>query len=188
MVSDCALLRLGDEHELFQQGQLFQKGCQQDVTVWTHTQWFFDGDAPDEAEGPGCHQALAIIGMRKTKRSKESRRGGGMEKSVDEAQCSQLPFARNLLPRLANSWVEKRMEMCLGHTTSARQKTRSGEVANSETAEVGDVRPAESMVMVWPNIHGLSWDLVVELCLVVHESILSTIQVGGWHIGTGRLG
>lgn len=184
MVKDCALLRLGDEHELFQQGQLFQKGCQQDVTVWTNTQWFFDGDAPDEAEGPGCHQALAIIGMRKTKRSKESWRGSGMEKSVDEAQRSQLPFARNLHPRLANSWVE----VCLGHTTSARQKTRSGEVTNSETAEVGDARPGESMVMVWPNSHRLSWGLVVELCLVIHESILSTIQVGGWNMGTERLG
>lgn len=41
MVKDCALLRAGDERELFQQGQLFQKGHQQDATVWTHTQWFF---------------------------------------------------------------------------------------------------------------------------------------------------
>lgn len=49
------------------------------------------------------------------------------------------------------------MEMCLGHTTSVRQKTRSGEVANSATAEVSEVRPGESMVMVWPNSHGLSW-------------------------------
>lgn len=49
------------------------------------------------------------------------------------------------------------MEVCLGHTTSVRQKTRSGEVANSATAEVSEVWPGESMVMVWPNSHGLSW-------------------------------
>lgn len=71
MVKDCALLRAGDERELFQQGQLFQKGHQQDATVWTHTQWFFYGDASDEAEGPGGHRAPVVTGLRKTKRPKK---------------------------------------------------------------------------------------------------------------------
>lgn len=81
------------------------------------------------------------------------------------------------------------MEVCLGHTTSVRQKTRSGEVANSATAEVNEV---------WPGgIHGdgvaqqprVVLGLIVELCLVIHDpQHHSSWKLARWYVRTGRLG
>lgn len=40
------------------------------------------------------------------------------------------------------------MELCLGHTTSVRQKTRSGKVANRATSGVGELWPEKSMMVM----------------------------------------
>lgn len=72
-----------------------------------------------------------------------------MEKTVDKAQRCQLLFVRNLYASLVLlSRAEGMMELCLGQTTSVRQKTRSGKVANRATAGVGELWPEKSMMVM----------------------------------------